>query len=129
MCSSDLDPVFYSEDIDHWVVTRYDDVRQVMRDVERFSANNVQTAITRWPDDARALFDAQHFNLRPNLSDNDPPSHTNVRAFLHDAFGPRRISWLEPQVRRLANAAIDRFAPGLLDGTVTEEPITLVAGS
>lgn len=113
-------PVFFSPEIDHWVVSRYDDVKVVMRDVERFSADNVQSPVTPWPADARAAFDAHGIQLRPNLSNNDPPSHTQVRGFLHDAFSPRRIAWLEPHVRRLANAAVDRFAPALLDGTVSQ---------
>ena len=119
------EPVFYSEEIDHWVVSRYEDVRQVMRDVEHFSADNAQHPVTPWPADARAALEACDFDLRPNLSNNDPPSHPQVRKFLQDAFGPRRITWLEPHVRRLANDAIDRFAPGLLDGSVTE--VDLVA--
>ena len=114
------EPVFYSEEIDHWVVSRHDDVRRVMRDVERFSADNVQSPVTPWPADAQAALDAHNFGLRPNLSNNDPPSHPKVRGFLHDAFNPKRISWLEPHVRRLANAAVDRFAPGLVDGSVDE---------
>jgi cytochrome P450 len=119
------EPVFYSEEIDHWVVSRYEDVRLVMRDVERFSADNAQKPVTPWPSEARAELDAHDFDLRPNLSNNDPPSHPQVRKFLQDAFGPRRITWLEPHVRRLANDAVDRFAPGLLDGSVTE--VDLVA--
>ena len=119
------EPVFYSDEIDHWVVSRYADVRQVMRDVERFSADNVQSPVTPWPEDAQATLDAHNFGLRPNLSNNDPPSHPKVRGFLHDAFNPKRISWLEPHVRRLANAAVDRVAPGLIDGSVTE--VDLVA--
>ena len=118
------EPVFYSAEIDHWVVSRYEDVRLVMRDVERFSADNAQSPVTPWPADAQAELDRHEFGLRPNLSNNDPPSHTQVRGFLHDAFGPRRITWLEPHVRRLANAAVDRFAPGLLDGSV--ETVDLV---
>lgn len=118
-------PVFYSEEIDHWIVSRYDDVRRVMRDVERFSAANVQDPVTPWPADAQADFDAHDFGLRPNLSNNDPPSHPKVRGFLHDAFSPRRITWLEPHVRRLANAAVDRFADRLRDGSVNE--VDLVA--
>ncbi|MBI5087657.1 MAG: hypothetical protein HZB15_01965, partial [Actinobacteria bacterium] len=57
-------PVFYSSEIDHWVVSRYDDVRTVMRDVDRFSAANVQSPVTPWPDDAVAAFEAHGFGLR-----------------------------------------------------------------
>jgi cytochrome P450 len=104
------EPVFYSPVIDHWVVSRYDDVRTVMRDTERFSAANAQAPVTPWPADAVAALAAEDFGLRPNLSNNDPPSHTRVRHFLKDAFTPRRITWLEPHVRRLTNEAVDGFS-------------------
>ena len=103
-------PVFYSSEIDHWVVTRYDDVRTVMRDTEQFSAANAQDPVTPWPADAVAAFDSHGFGLRPNLSNNDAPSHTKVRHFLRDAFSARRIGWLEPHVRRLAEQCVDGFA-------------------
>jgi cytochrome P450 len=102
-------PVFYSSEIDHWVVSRYEDVRTVMRDTDRFSAANVQSPVTPWPADAAAAFEARGFGLRPNLSNNDPPSHQHVRHFLRDAFSPRRITWLEPHVRRLAETCVDGF--------------------
>ena len=104
-------PVFYDAEIDHWVVARHDDVKTVMRDSERFSAANVQSPVTPWPADAVEAFDSHGFALRPNLSNNDPPSHTHVRHFLRDAFSVRRIGWLEPHVRRLTEACVDRFAP------------------
>jgi cytochrome P450 len=103
-------PVFYSSAIDHWVVTRYDDVRTVMRDTDRYSAANAQSPVTPWPADAVAAFESHGFGLRPNLSNNDAPSHTKVRHFLRDAFSARRISWLEPHVRRLADSCVDQFA-------------------
>jgi cytochrome P450 len=116
-------PVFYSPLIDHWVVTGYDDVRWVMRDSDTFSAANAQDPVTPWPDDATAGFAAEGFGLRPNLSNNDPPSHTAVRRFLRDAFSPRRIGWIEPSVRRLATRAVDDVERRLRAG----ETVDLVA--
>ena len=110
------EPVFYSPEIDHWVVSRYDDVKRVLRDVESFSAHNVQDPVTPWPADATEWFASYDFGLRPNLSNNDPPSHTMVRGFLRDAFNPRRVTWLEPHVTRLATAAVDRIEPRLRAG-------------
>jgi cytochrome P450 len=116
-------PVFYSPSIDHVVVTGYDDVRRVMRDTDLFSATNAQDPVTPWPDDVAAAFAAERFELRPNLSNNDPPSHTSVRRFLRDAFSPHRIGWIEPSVRRLATRAVDAIEPRLRAG----ESVDLVA--
>ena len=109
-------PVFYSPLIDHWVVTGYEDVRRVMRDTEVFTASNAQDPVTPWPDDVTATFAAEDFGMRPNLSNNDPPSHTAVRRFLRDAFSPHRIGWIEPSVRRLATRAVDEIERRLRAG-------------
>ncbi|WP_162941629.1 cytochrome P450 [Desertimonas flava] len=114
------EPVFYSAEIDHWVVSRYDDVKRVLRDVDAFSAANVQDPVCPWPADAVEWFESHRFGLRPNLSNNDAPSHTMVRGFLRDAFNPRRISWLEPHVTRLATAAVDRVEQRLRRGEVVD---------
>jgi len=106
-------PVFFSSEIKHWVVSKYDDVRTVMRDVDRFSAVNAQSPITPWPKDTVDEFNSHGFGLRPNLSNNDAPSHTHVRHFLRDAFSVRRIGWLEPHVRRLVETCVDKFAGDL----------------
>ena len=100
--------VFYSPEIDHWIVTRYADVKAILRDPEAFSSRMAQSPIKSWPQEAVEMFAAQNFNIRPVFSNNDPPSHAEVRAFTRDAYTPKRIKWLEPQVRRLVNEAIDK---------------------
>ena len=102
-------PVFYSPEIDHWVVSRYEHVKAMLHDTEKYSSRNAQTPIKPWPQEAVEMLTAQEFRLMPNLSNNDPPSHSQVRRFLNDAFTPRRIKWLEPHVRRIVNEAIDTF--------------------
>ena len=108
----DQEPVFYSPEIDHWVITRYEDIKQILDDPVTYSSRMAQSPIKPWPDEAVEMLRKQRFNLIPNLSNNDPPSHTQVRHFLQDAFTPRRITWLEPHVRRLVSEAIDRFIAG-----------------
>ena len=103
------EPVFYSPEINHWVVALYKDVKAILQDTKQYSARMAQSPIKPWPQTAVDLLNAQNFKLIPNLSNNDPPSHTQVRRFLNDAFTPRRIQWLEPHVRRLVNEAIDSF--------------------
>ena len=110
------EPVFYDPAIDHWVVAGHEDVRRVLRDADAFSALNVQDPVTPWPTDVVESFAAHGFGLRPNLSNNDPPSHTHVRGFLRDAFNPRRVRWLESHVVRLATASVDRLEPRLRRG-------------
>lgn len=114
------EPVFYSPEIDHWVVTRYEHVQTMLYDTQIYSSRNAQSPIKAWPKEAVEMFNAENFNLVPYLTNNDPPSHTQVRRFLQNAFTPKRIRWIEPRVRELVNQAIDGFTDdgAKMSGTV-----------
>lgn len=102
------EPVFYSPEINHWVVASYEDVKNVLMDSETYSSRKTLTPI-RPVREAIGMLLAQDFKIIPNLTNDDPPSHTLIRKFLQNAFTPRRIRWLEPHVRRLATESIDSF--------------------
>ena len=103
------EPVFYNPETDHWVITRYADVRDILRDPTTYSSRMAQSPIKPWPAEAVELFQAQNFDIKPTFSNNDPPSHTQVRQFTSNAFTPKRIKWIEPHVRQLVNEAIDKI--------------------
>jgi cytochrome P450 len=102
-------PVFYSPDLDSYVVTRYEDVQMVLSDAERFS--NVATNIPVSPlsAQAQAVMDASEVYFRPNLTNADAPRHTMVRRFVADAMSPRRIRNLEPFLREWAGRRIEEM--------------------
>ncbi|MDN3521994.1 cytochrome P450 [Halomonas ramblicola] len=101
------EPIFYSPLINHWVVTRYDDVRRVLGDPESFSNRMSQSPVKPWPKEAIEIFEARGFPLIPNLNNSDPPEHTKLRAFMRGAFTPRKLKWLEQPTRDFFNEAID----------------------
>ncbi|MEA2829181.1 MAG: hypothetical protein QOG43_3620 [Actinomycetota bacterium] len=99
----DATPAFYSPPLDHWVVTRYDDIRRVLLAPAVFSAANSLAPLTPpCPEAARTL---SGFGAVPTLADADPPAHTRVRRMVNGAFTPRRVSAMEPVVR----AVVERF--------------------
>jgi cytochrome P450 len=117
------EPVAYAERLGAYVVTRYADAVEVLRDHETFSStmasgpSSVTGLAQRLVDDpatpetlraqaARRLRMAK----TPVLLLTDPPQHKRQRALVSAAFSPRRINALEPEVRRFANELIDRFA-------------------
>jgi cytochrome P450 len=116
--------VFHSESLGYWLVTRYEDVKAVLHDTERFSAD-VATA-PLMPPGERAVKKLQAAGFCPvrTLTDNDPPGHGRVRRLVNRAFTPKRVQWLEPHIRRLATEHIDRL--GVPDGGTAE--VDLVAG-
>ena len=110
-------PVTWVEEIDAFVVTRYDDVMAVVRDPERFSSAkavgriDVQTVFRLAAEDERlanALVQLRRQFTRA-LVNADPPLHQRQRNLVNRAFTPRRVSEAEPAIRQLAEELVDTF--------------------
>ncbi len=54
-------PVFYSPELDYWVVTRYDDVRAIFRDPGTFSSENTQSPYKPRPEAVQHVLDEGGF--------------------------------------------------------------------
>jgi cytochrome P450 len=94
-------PAFYCETIDHWVVTRYHDIRHIFRTPTLFSAANANSPLRPpCPMAAKALEEGG-FKSVPTLANVDPPAHTRVRKIANVAFTPKRVAEMEPFVRAL----------------------------
>lgn len=103
-------PVFYSPEIDYWVVTRYDDMRGIFRDPVTFSSENTQAPYKPRPAEVPQILEAGGFSVVSGLSGKQPPDHTRLRGFIKQAFTPRRVASLEPEIRAIAARMIERFA-------------------
>ncbi len=96
-----------------YVITRYDDLREVLLDPARFS-NQPQgepRAILD-PERAkrmRALYSEKGWLPGPTLAQRDNPNHKQMRAIFDNAFRPSRIKALEPFIEGLAYRLIDDF--------------------
>jgi cytochrome P450 len=94
-------PAFYCETIDHWVVTRYHDIRQIFRTPALFSASNANSPLRPPCPMAVKALDEGGFRSIPTLANVDPPAHTRVRKIANVAFTPKRVAEMEPFVREL----------------------------
>ncbi|GAA0385659.1 cytochrome P450 [Acrocarpospora corrugata] len=81
-----------------WLVTRYDDVRAVLGDHERFSNDfgNIIAAGSQQEDPG-------------GLGFRDPPEHTRLRKMLTPEFTMRRLNRLEPRIRAIVDDYLDRM--------------------
>jgi cytochrome P450 len=95
------EPVFYSPELDYWVVTRYEDIKAIFADPKTFSASIAQTPIKPLAPEVIGMLQNGGFKAKPVMSNADPPVHTRIRKFTWQAFTPKRIAQLEPEVRRL----------------------------
>jgi cytochrome P450 len=113
------DPVHWSDEVDAWVLTRFDDVRAVLHDT-RFSSRVLDASTPVGGDGAtasatrtaEALAGAYTF-VNHSLVFSDPPAHTRLRRLVARAFVPSAITALrgsiEQHTRRLLDAAGPRF--------------------
>ncbi|MEU7262061.1 cytochrome P450 [Streptomyces rimosus] len=113
----------FLDDSPVWFVTRFDVVREVMRD-PRF-INNPSRLPGRTEKDPRAqlieLFGIPD-HMAPYLLDtiltSDPPDHTRLRRLVSRAFTARRIQDLRPRVEAITDELLDRLPAHAEDGVV-----------
>jgi cytochrome P450 len=88
-----------------WLITRYDDVEQALRDPR---------LVKQLPD----LEDIppEVMPVMGHMLNRDPPDHTRLRALVHKAFTPRLVSGLRPRIQQIADDLLDAVQPtGAMD--------------
>lgn len=96
-------PIFYSPEIDYWVVTRREDVLAILGDAGRFSAVNATQPVVPWPPEmVRYLADEGFTNESVQVAC-DAPRHTRVREHVQGFVNPKRLLACEPAVRQLVH--------------------------
>ena len=115
------DPVHWSEPLDCWLVTRYEDAMTVLQDWKRFSSvGQVSGLIDRLPAEQRKELEPIRNHFATNgLINSDPPQHTRLRNAVNPAF-------LRPQIERL-RPEIQSIIDGLLDAVQEPDEFDLIA--
>lgn len=103
------EPVMYDERIDYWVVTRYDDIKAVFDDWERFSSANAQAPVRERGPQAEQILKDGGFTAYSGLSARVPPEHTRIRGIVAKGFTPRRYKAMEPSIRANVELYIERM--------------------
>jgi cytochrome P450 len=105
-------PVSYLADIGYWAVTRFDDIKKILRDKNNFSAEITLEPLTPFTPEVVELLKSRKFSPRPTLSNNTRDDHARIRRHTQAAFAPNRIGRLEPYIRQLVRDAVANFGPG-----------------
>lgn len=109
-------PVFYSPDLNYWVVTRYHDIRSLLQTPKLFSAANALDPLQPVCPHAGQVLREGGFRPIPTLTNTDPPAHTRARRLANVAFTPRRVAAMESFVRELTVQFIEeRLSNGRAD--------------
>jgi len=108
-------PVYHIPGTEMYVVTRYDDVRAVLMDPQRFPSSAADTPFRASAGNVErgemvaARFAEKGWVPAPTLNGRDDPNHKQMRAMFNQAFKPSRIKEIDYQVEGLAYELIDGF--------------------
>lgn len=89
-----------------WLVTRYDDVLEVLKD-KRFAKNRYNAMS---PEQLKKFpwVPPMFKPLERNMLDSDSPDHTRLRSLIHKAFTPNMVEQMREQVQTLTNELLDK---------------------
>ncbi|WP_309896265.1 cytochrome P450 [Archangium sp.] len=100
------EPVYWSEETRHWLLTRYEDVQVGLRDASRFSSQSSETFVVR---------DEFMQHLRPIITQfsmwavmKDNPEHKRLRGLINQAFRPENLKDIQLRARQTAEWLIDQ---------------------
>ncbi|WP_102224540.1 cytochrome P450/oxidoreductase [Acidimangrovimonas sediminis] len=102
-------PVFYSEEMGYWIVTRYDDIKAVFRDNILFSPRNVLEKITPATPEAVEILKSYDYAMDRTMVNEDEPAHMIRRRALMDHFLPENLEKNKEMIRQLTSERIDAF--------------------
>lgn len=122
-------PVFHSQVIGGWVLTKYEDVDGVLRNSEVFSSKGRITHLLNQLDpEVQPKLELLHFHFARGLAHSDAPEHRRLRGLLARAFTPKMIENLRPRIREIAAEIIDGLGAeaDLIDDLLTPLPARVV---
>ncbi|MDC0936365.1 cytochrome P450 [Pirellulales bacterium] len=104
-------PVFWSDQWNAWVVTRYENVMAILKDHKRFSNRGRYTEYLSSLSDGQRqqLTYLEHHYEHGGLVQSDPPSHTRLRKLIGNAFTPRMVQHMRDLVEQIVADLLDAF--------------------
>jgi len=101
-------PVFFSEALHSWVVTRYEDMYAILQDSRRFSSDVTESLFSALHPEARALLEEGGYRRTPLLSE-DGAAHARSRHVLARLFDKEAVAAMEPLIRAVTEGLVDGF--------------------
>ncbi len=102
-------PVYFSDKLGFWLITRYDDCLDAIKNPAVFSSK-MGFRPGAVPDEVLRIYNEEGFGDLPDtLVSNDPPSHTRYRKLVDRAFTAGRVAKMEEYIGVVVNELIDQF--------------------
>ena len=117
------DPVHWSPAMKAWIVTRYNDVRQIALNNRQISADRLTPFFKSNPEYQRGSIESLVRYLNHWMVFRDPPDHTRLRRLFNKAFTPTSVANLRPNIEDIVGHLIDRMQAKAGRG----EPVDFIA--
>jgi cytochrome P450 len=106
------EPVFYSQRLGAWVVTRFKDVQDILGDPQTYSLSTVLRSLEELVPEARAVIDASIPPLPADVSAPGDEARLRARTPIQQAFTQPRVVELGPHLVEQIEVLIGEFAAG-----------------
>jgi cytochrome P450 len=104
------DPIFYSEHLGGWVVTRYDDVAEILHNHQDYSSKGrVLHLISQLDGDVRDQLPLLQMHFATGLAHSDAPEHKRLRSLLAQAFTPKISENMRPITKSIVGDVLDQL--------------------
>lgn len=122
-------PVFYSEHLGGWVVTRYNDVSEILHNSEDYSSKGrVLHLIQQLDEEIQSQLPLLQMHFATGLAHSDAPEHKRLRGLLAQAFTPKMAESMRPITHEVVNRVLARLntEADLIDDLFTPVPALVV---
>ena len=102
-------PVWQMPGTNVFVVTRYDDIREIIRDPGRFSSSFSALLNTGSSNEEVNTIYGQGYEMVETLLTQDPPRHRVYRNLVNKVFSNKRIEGMRTEVEKMSNELIDQW--------------------
>lgn len=116
------DPVHYDEKLGMWLVSRYDDIVEVLRDPITYSDKHGYEAMyaSGHFEEFKQILERDGGGFFSDAIKDDPPEHTRVRRLLEKAFTAHRVASVEPGITAVIVDLVEQLAAKADRGEVIE---------
>jgi len=105
-------PVYWNEQYSFWMLTRYQDVKAVLRAPRQFSSATeveIEKRAEQIPQSARASFDIGKRFWYTAIQATDPPKHTDQRGAVMNAFTPQVVAEMRTSIQQRVDHLLDEM--------------------
>ncbi len=104
--------VHWSDDLNSWLLARYDHVVSALRDPRTFSsAGRMAALLDQVTPELRVKLKPMYDTYSVGMIQSDPPGHTRLRMLLNKVFTPAEVDRLRSRIEVLVGELLDRVQP------------------